>query len=150
MIRIRDGIIGAVGTWGVGSFENDAAADWLAILPDALPRTLSLTFRTVIAIEPDLYLEERDASEGVAAAEVVAAMRGHPGPAAMGRSEVVEWAQEHTDWVHPDLVREAIAAVERVRSSSELRDLWSNTEHFSRWLAQLEDLLTRLQIHGLE
>ena len=132
-----------MGAWGVGSFANDSAADWLSILSDAIPTTLSLTFRSVIGIEPDLFLEEPDASEGIAAAEVVAAMRGQPGSAVT--PSVVEWVATHSDWLTPSLVQEAIATVERVQSSSELRDLWSESTHFDAWLAELDDLLVRLR-----
>ena len=134
-----------MGAWGVGTFENDSAADWLAHIPAALPQTLGLTFRPVVAIEPDLYLEEPEASEALAAAEVVAAMRGHPGEAVANRPEVGEWAQEHASWLQPDLERDALVAVDRIRSSSELHDLWSETEEYESWLAVLDDLRDRLQ-----
>ena len=94
--------------------------------PTSRPRlrqTLGLTFRPVVAIETDLYLEEPAASEALAAAEVVAAMRGHPGEAVANRPEVGMWAQEHFGWLQSDLVWDALAAVNRIRSSSELRDL---------------------------
>jgi hypothetical protein len=130
-----------MGAWGVGTFENDAAADWLA----DLPQTLGLTFRPVVAIEPDLYLEEPEASEALAAAEVVAAMRGHPGEAMANRPEVGEWAQEHSDWLQPHVERDALAAVDRIRSSSELHDLWAETEEYEGWLAVVSDLRDRLQ-----
>ena len=134
-----------MGAWGIGTFENDSAADWLADLPAALPQTLGLTFRPVVAIETDLYLEEPDASEALAAAEVVAAMRGHPGEAVANRPEVGAWAQEHAGWLQPDLVRDALAAVDRIRSSSELRDLWAESQEYESWLAVLADLRGRLQ-----
>jgi hypothetical protein len=133
-----------MGAWGVGAFENDSAADWIADLPAALPQTLRLTLRPVIAIEPDLYLDERDSSEAIAAAEVIAAMAGRPGDAVLRNPEVAEWAQEHSEWLDPDLVRDASAAVDRVHTSSELRDLWSESADYELWLAALDDLRRRL------
>ena len=61
-----------MGTWGVNSFENDAALDWT----DGLERKSDLTY-----IEATLdrvlgrgtgYLEAPDAQEAIAAAEAVA------------------------------------------------------------------------------
>ena len=132
-----------MGAWGTGPFENDDASDWLAALDDAVPQTLRLTFEPVTAIEPELYLEAPDASEAVAAAEVLVAMRGKPGPS-VSNSDVMAWARTHRDWADEPLVRMAREAVNRVREASELRDLWSETEEFDSWLASLDDLLRRL------
>lgn len=78
-----------MGAWGMGAFENDDASDWLAALDGAVPQRLRLTFERVTAIEPELYLEAPAASEAVAAAEVVTAMLGKPGPSA-GNSDVMD------------------------------------------------------------
>jgi len=91
------------------------------------------------------YLEEPDASEAIAAAEVVAALKGRPCDALSEFPEVLVWIEEHTDWVNVKLIRDAASAVERVRTASELRDLWSQSEEFPAWAAQLDDLLSRLQ-----
>jgi Domain of unknown function (DUF4259) len=90
-----------MGAWGPAVFENDSAADWLAELPAALPQTLELTFRPVVATEPDLYLEEPETSEALAAAEVVAAMRGHPGEAVANNPNVRTWALDARDGCGP-------------------------------------------------
>lgn len=132
-----------MGAWGMGAFENDDASDWLAALDGAVPQRLRLTFERVTAIEPELYLEAPAASEAVAAAEVVTAMLGKPGPSA-GNSDVMAWARTHREWADEPLVRVARDAVHRVREASELRDLWSETEEFDSWLATLDDLLKRL------
>ena len=135
-----------MGAWGVGPFDNDTAADWLAGLDDAIPNASAFTFRPVVAIEPELYLEEPEASEAIAAAELVAAIHGHAGAAVLARPELILWAEDHADWATPDLVNEAIAAVGRVRSASELRDLWAETGDFEDWLGVLDNLLDRLSV----
>jgi hypothetical protein len=134
-----------MGAWATGPFDNDAAADWVGDLEAAIPNTFASTFRPVTAIELDLYLEEPEASEAIAAAEVVAAMRGFPGDAVRGRPEVLAWAEQHLEWASTDLVNEAVSAVERVRAASELRDLWAESEDFQAWVAGLDDLLSRLR-----
>jgi uncharacterized protein DUF4259 len=134
-----------MGAWAIGPFDNDAAADWVGGLAAAIPNTFVSTFRPVIAIEFDLYLEEPEASEAIAAAEVVAAMRGYPGDAVRDRPEVLAWAEQHVEWASTDLVDEAVSAVERVQAASELRDLWAESEDFESWVAGLDDLLSRLR-----
>ena len=134
-----------MGAWGVGPFDNDSAADWVGDLEAAIPNTFVSTFRPVTAIEIDLYLEEPEASEAIAAAEVVAAMRGYPGDAVRNRPEVLAWAEQHVAWGSTDLVNEAVSAVQRVQTASELRDLWAESEDFQSWLAGVDDLLSRLR-----
>lgn len=133
-----------MGAWATGPFDNDAAADWVRDLESAIPSTFVSTFRPVTAIELDVYLEEPEASEAIAAAEVVAAMRGFPGDAVRDRPEVLAWAEQHVGWLSVDLVNEAVSAVERVRAASELRDLWAESEDFESWNSGLDDLLSRL------
>lgn len=132
-----------MGAWGSGIFENDEASDFLASLDDALPQTLRLTLEPVTLVEEELYVEAIFASEALAAAEVVAAMRGKPGPS-IERPEVMGWAEAHGDWLDGDLIRTAASAVRRTRANGELRDLWSESDEFEAWLACLDDLLARL------
>jgi hypothetical protein len=129
----------------MGPFDNDSAADWVGDLEAAIPNTFVSTFRPVTAIELDLYLEEPEASEAIAAAEVVAAMRGYPGDSVRDSPEVLAWAEQHVAWASTDLVNEAVSAVERVQAASELRDLWAESEDFQSWVASLDDLLSRLR-----
>lgn len=120
----------------------DEASDFLAGLDDAGPQTLRLTLEPVL-IEDELYLEAIYASEALAAAEVVAAMRQRPGPSTE-RPEVMSWVEAHRDWVDGGLIRTAATAVRRTRANGELRDLWSESDEFEAWLASLDDLLARL------
>jgi hypothetical protein len=134
-----------MGAWGTGPFDNDAAADWVGDLEAAIANTFASTFQPVTAIEIDLYLEEPEAGEAIAAAEVVAAMRGFPGDAVRDRPEVLAWAEQHVEWASTDLVNEAVSAVERVQAASELRDLWAESDDLQTWVAGLDDLLSRLR-----
>ena len=133
-----------MGAWGVGPLQNDDAADWLANLGAALPEALLLTLTRVAALDQDLYLEEPAASEAVATAEIVAAMHGYPSPDVAETPEAVEWVRNHSNWLNPDVVQQAITAVTRVRSSSELLDLWSESPDFNLWTSRIDELLLRL------
>jgi hypothetical protein len=67
-----------MGAWGFGSFDNDDAADWIFELEESSGVTaLVSAFK---AIKPDRYLEAPECSVALAAAEVVAALRGRPLP----------------------------------------------------------------------
>ena len=42
--------------------------------------------------------------------------------------------------------RKAISAVNRIAASSEMLDLWSDSDHFAEWQAVIADLQRRLAV----
>ena len=128
-----------MGAWGHGSFDNDDAGDWLLELAGADPSFLSSTLAE--ALREGRYLEAPTCCTALAAAEVVAALGGRP---------ATDLPVEATEWVRGrpqasgDVVAAARDAVARVRTESELRELWEETEDFEAWLASTGDILERL------
>jgi hypothetical protein len=79
-----------MGFWGVGPFENDAAADYVAeIARKGKPSRLRTTLSSVIKARRG-DLEDWPAAEGIAAAETVAAARGYPHSKCDG--DLLSWA----------------------------------------------------------
>jgi len=131
-----------MGAWGIGTFENDDAADWAWELEEALDlgpvrQALAATMDT------DGYLERPEGACAVAAAAVVAAtfdgdIKGFP-------DEVGEWIDDHPDSATRGDARLALDALERVTSEeSELRELWEDTPDATKWLIEIERLRHRL------
>lgn len=133
------------GAWDVGPFDNDDALDWvwelsesddLSVVEDALQN----------AISTEGYLEAPTASIALAAAEVVAALKGKP--RAQLPAEVSAWVDNHDSEVDDSLVRAARQAIAQVRNDelSELAQLWSDSnELLGQWNKELADLSSRLQ-----
>src|SRR5437762_4290319 len=68
-----------MGAWGSGIFENDTACDFAADVAESTgPALLEKALDRVIAVGGD-YLEAPDAVEALAAADIVAHLRGNPG-----------------------------------------------------------------------
>jgi hypothetical protein len=127
-----------MGAWGAGVFENDEALDWLADLADTNdPQAI----RDALALG-GAPIEADEAINALAAAEVVAALRGRP---LLDPPEQLQQviALRH-DAADPELVPAALVAVKRVRESSELRELWEDVGA-EDWLAALVDLEARLR-----
>lgn len=127
-----------MGAWGAGIFDNDDAVDWLADLagskdPNALDGALSGAAAESV--------EAPTASVALAAAEVVAALNNHPAADLPG--EIEDWIAGARPLPSPELTGRAHAAVERVRTDSELRELWEETDP-TEWFAHVNDLLRRL------
>lgn len=129
-----------MGAWGTGSFENDDAADWVLELGK-----ISLDDLTTILVQAagTEYLEAPVACETIAAAEVVAALKGSPAegaPAAVG-----DWAKKHPQALTPELTSAAMQAMDRVRKNGELKDLWMEADGLNDWIAAMRELQGRLE-----
>ena len=129
-----------MGGWGTGSFENDDAQNFLGQLKsfglDDLRQILARA-----ADKPD-YMEAPESSVAVAAAEVIAALKGAPSRAVPHETE--EWVGSAQGGSTPELNELARRAVNRVRINSELKDLWLEAEGLNEWSAGLRDLEQRL------
>ena len=133
------------GAWDTGSFDNDDALDWIWELSES--NDLTVVKDTLdAAANSSGYLEAPTASTAIAAAEVVAALRGNPRPDLP--VEVSEWVQTHRLTVGDDLLKTAKEAIARIRKedSSELAQLWSEADDLeTAWQEDVDDLLQRLQ-----
>jgi hypothetical protein len=128
--------------WGTGSFENEDATGWLAELSTVSPDELTqILFH---AADDPGYLEAPAASVAVAAAEVVAVLKGSSGAGVLPPA-VAEWTKNNTTALTPEVKALAIRALERVRKNSELRDLWLEAEGLNDWTTALQDLRNRLE-----
>ena len=132
-----------MGGWGTGSFDNDDAQDFLRQLKscglDDLKQILTR------AADEREYIEAPEASVAIAAAEVVAALKGAPSEAAP--HEIQEWVDKVQGSSTSHLNELARRAVEKLRVNSELKDLWLEAEGLNEWSAVLRDLEQRLG-HG--
>lgn len=131
-----------VASWGVGSFENDAAAEWFLRVEEAADpgAVMAAAFDDVLsaAEEPEL-----DAScEAIAAAELFACCAGQL-PERLPDS-VSRWVQANPHGPHADEVAVAVQAVARVRDASGLRELREAEDDGSQWSAEVDDLRSRL------
>ncbi len=131
--------------WGTGSFENEDAQNFLARIgslgSDDLRQILSR------AADQD-YLEAPESSTTVAAAEVVAAhvaMAKEENPSPATPHQIIDWISKNRVDDSPELVDVACRAVVRVRTNSELKDLWLEAEGLNEWSAALRDLEARLR-----
>lgn len=136
-----------MGGWGTGSFENEDARTFLGRL-----NSLGIDdLRPILAraADQDDYLEAPESSIAVAAAEVVAALvvaaKKEASSSAAPR-EIVDWTSKNQAGAPPDLVDLAGRAVERVRTNSELKDLWLEAEGLNEWSGALRDLKERLSV----
>jgi hypothetical protein len=131
-----------MGAWAEGSFDNDDAGDWVWELEEAEDVSiLEEAFSAIIDNDDDL--EAPDCSVAVAAAEVVAAMRQHP--ANNLPKEVQTFVSQVNIQPSESLIAAALAALKRVRTKSELQELWDNGSNGENWRQAIAELESRLR-----
>jgi hypothetical protein len=135
-------IVGLVASWGVASFENDAAADWFLLVEEAPDPGAVMASAIDDVIGAAEFLDVGVCCEAIAAAELCASCAGQL-PDRLP-DNVDGWVQANPHGPHADEVELAVQAVTRVREESELRDLWDDSDDGPRWLAGVDDLLSRL------
>jgi hypothetical protein len=132
------------GAWGIGSFDNDDALDWLSELEAAAsPAVLTAALSGIDAKAK--YVEAPDCSIALASAEVVAAAHGRPSKTLP--AEATAWLKRVRPSISPELLQQARTAVAfcRDHANSELRQLWADSKDFQGWLADTADLSSRLK-----
>jgi Domain of unknown function (DUF4259) len=130
--------------WGTGSFENEDAQSFLGRLNSLGVDDL----RQMLAHAADQdYLEAPESGAVVAAAEVVAALVAAANDETSSPAtprQILDWISKSKAGPPPDLVEAARQAVEKVRTNSELKDLWLEAEGLNEWNAALRELKERL------
>lgn len=132
-----------MGAWGVLAFDNDDANDWAYDLDNVTDLSLVESAFEVVESEDD-YLDATDASNALAACEVIARLKGHPGYTNAYTEKVDVWVQQNPQTASPELIARGNAVMDRVLGeNSELLDLWSEGDP-SEWLAAVDDLRRRM------
>ncbi|MCL4304183.1 MAG: DUF4259 domain-containing protein [Anaerolineae bacterium] len=133
-----------MGSWGPGNFDNDDARDWLLELVhgDNL-KPVQAAFLEVTNLE-DRYLDGQKSDRALAAAEVVATLRGYPNKVLP--KELGVWLALHPLHASDDLVKVAMRVVVRILRDSELREVRENMGNVPmEWYRVIGDLISRLK-----
>ncbi|MEO8376787.1 MAG: DUF4259 domain-containing protein [Candidatus Sumerlaeota bacterium] len=131
-----------MGTWDFGPFDNDDASDWLFALEECDDLSvLSAALQAVNNIGGG-YLEAAEGSNAIAAAEVVAALRGQPMENLP--ENAAAWVSENRKLDASSLVATSQSAITRIRTNSELKELFEESGEAEKWYKTLDDLSSRL------
>ena len=134
-----------MGAWGAGNFENDTALDWVRGLAESNDLSLVEVAISDVLNSSD-YLDADLGCTGLAAAEVVAALRNKPVDDLP--EDVSKWVETHRVAPSQGLVKDCLAAIDKIRNdeTSELKELWEEDEDVAtEWYSVLDDLVARLQ-----
>ncbi len=132
-----------MGAWGEGTFQNDAALDWLSEVESRGVEAVREALRRAARTPDDGYLDVDDGASAIAAAELVAAASGHGKEHLSARA--LGWLDPIASVVAADDLALARRAVDRVVAhNSELAALWADHGPESGWHQQVRALLNKL------
>ena len=141
-----------MGTWGIDDAAPDDALVWLAQLDPAQGTAPVDRVLRRAADAPDPRLEPSRAEIAVAAAELVAALHGHPNPslppAARAWVDAMGGPRPLRSDAELEILVLATRALDLVVTSSQLADLRSEQGDDERWRLGLDDLRMRLAAAG--
>jgi hypothetical protein len=134
-----------VGAWDHTAFGNDDACDWGGDLCSHNDLTfIEETLDKVIDTGDD-YLEAPEACMAIAASEVLARLQGRPGLRNAYTKSVDDWIGAHPLSVPASLAQKAHAALDRILAeSSELLELWQESESLQPWRDSVTELKDRI------
>ena len=134
-----------MGVWGVGNFDNDTACDWAYELEKS--SDLSIIKRSINAVFEDDYIDVFVGSEALAAIETIARLKGRFGVRNSYTEIVDKWVEINKFEVPDELIEKSKKALSLiVQGSSELFELWAETDDLEGWKSEVNDLETRLNV----
>jgi hypothetical protein len=131
-----------MGAWGIGSFENDNAADWIDDFAEDPELDYVLDALTLVT-ENDDSIDGDAAEAAIAAAEIVAALKKQPHPEL--KEAVGKWVAQQPP-ADESLIALALRAIDRIKTNSELQLLWEETEKSGAWQLELDRISDRLAL----
>ena len=132
-----------MGTWGIGIFDNDAAADWVFQLEGS--SDLSVIDSSLDNALDEDYLDVDYACEALAAVETIARLQGKSGEKTPYAEGVDAWVAKSKFEVAKPMIAKAIKVIDRVLGpESELMELWSESDEFDNWKRVVNELRDRV------
>ena len=140
-----------MGAWGHRNFENDTALDLVANLYDENmdKEDIFIAINEVATFPPEADSQSGPESDEcatcLAAIEFIAASKGKPSEDFPEDAE--EWLGLNPDLTFPgtDITTLCLQAINQIRTASELKELWKESEFYQKWLDVVADLEKRIQ-----
>lgn len=136
-----------MGTWGIGSFQDDIAVDWLEDLFDSDPVAF---FRQCLDLSGEDYLGHIACVGVVCTSEMIHGLLRQP---RAGLPEAAhQWLEQHKALNVQPFLGEAIVGLERVRENkSEMFAMWEDDgDRLDQWRESVGDLIQRLEVVAAE
>lgn len=134
-----------MGTWAEDTFGNDTACDWIGTFLES-PGLHTVQEAISAALDAEGYLGGDEASNCLAACEVLARLQGQWGLRNAYSEELDAWITANPIQVPDQLKNSADSAIERILGpNSELPELWDEGGRNDVWHDAINDLRVRIR-----
>lgn len=143
-----------MGTWGQKHFENDDAADFVAVLEEEGITKIYEVILFVSGLPETEYLEAPECQQALVAIEYLAAAKGNPSSdfpksakiwiKEKNLADILEGDTKEGHRPYLDITDISIKAIERIRTNSELQELWEESENAEAYKSELDNLKKRI------
>ncbi|MGZ8216812.1 DUF4259 domain-containing protein [Methylomagnum sp.] len=135
-----------MGAWSCESFGNDDACDWVYELEESDHLDFVESTLDAVLATGDDYLEASDATRAIAAAEVIARLQGNVGLRDSYSKSADNWVDKVKLVPSANLANKARRALDRILGeSSELFELWQESEESDAWVEAVTHLKERIR-----
>jgi len=130
-----------MGAWENGNFGNDDAMDFVGEV-NSKEAILDAILKISAAPENE-YLESPDCCIALAAIEYIATALGNPSEDFPEEGE--EWISKNkSELLEGDIILHSNQAIDKIKTNSELKELWEESGEFEDWLNVIEGLKKRI------
>lgn len=130
-----------MGAWDNGNFGNDDAMDF--VFDATSKEAISDAILAISKAPQGEYLDSTDCCIALAAIEYIAAALGNP--SADFPEEAKEWVSENKSALsETGMISQANNAIDKIKTNSELKEFWEETDEFQDWLNVIEGLKKRI------
>ncbi len=131
-----------MGAWGMKTFENDTASDWIWDLEES--NDTSVLESALKPEEYEGYLEGPDGENALAACEIINGILNNPREGLPDNA--IAWITSHSNLDMTPLIPGALKMLKRVLAdNSELNELWAENEtDYPAWKSGVEELIKLL------
>jgi hypothetical protein len=131
-----------MGAWANDPFGNDTALDWVSGLEDTDDLSLIETTIQAVLDAGEEYLEAPAGDEAIAAADVLARLKGRFYVRNSYTESIDDWVAAHPIKPSPELISKALQALDRILNEpSELLELWEGDDDWRQQIAALKERL---------
>lgn len=134
-----------MGAWDHSNFGNDAAHDFVFEVTEQGMDKIIHAIKTAAECPEDESLDSDEANEALAAIEFIAAAKGKMAEDFPENAEDWLAGKDSSELKTADLIGDSEKALARIKSNSELKQLWEETEHYNAWVKVVNDLETRIK-----
>lgn len=136
-----------MGAWSEDTFGNDETCDWIGeFLEDPGLDAVKEAIKAVLDCDADDYLDSDEATNCLAACEVLARLQGRWGVRNAYSEDLDKWIEANPQPVPEKYKKFADKAIARILGpESELPELWDEGGRNEAWHAAMDDLRQRVQ-----